>query len=108
MNAPPTLLRLAALDFVIQLAHSLHAAETSGTPEAMRLLKSNCFSCHNDQKKKGGLVMTSRDILLKGGDNGPALDLHAPQKTALLKSLTAAAYPHMPPTKQPSRQQMEA
>ena len=33
---------------------STHAADST-TPEAMRLLKSNCFSCHNDQKKKGGL-----------------------------------------------------
>ena len=35
--------------------------------EAMRLLKSNCFSCHNGVKKKGGLTMTSREALLKGG-----------------------------------------
>jgi hypothetical protein len=48
------------------------------TTEAMRLLKTNCFSCHNGEKKKGGLVMTSREDLLKGGDNGAALDLNAP------------------------------
>ncbi|MEA3207077.1 MAG: Planctomycete cytochrome [Chthoniobacter sp.] len=42
----------------------LHSAPPA---DAMRLLKSNCFSCHNDQKKKGGLVMTSREALSKAG-----------------------------------------
>ena len=73
----------------------------------MRLLKSNCFSCHNDQKKKGGFVMTSRDALLKGGDNGPALDLNAPDKSALLEALAADADPHMPPKKQLSAPQID-
>lgn len=85
---------------------STHAADAT-TPEAMRLLKSNCFSCHNDQKKKGGLVMTSREAMLKGGDNGPALDLKAPEKSALLEALAADADPHMPPKKQLSAPQME-
>ncbi len=66
----------------------------SATPEAMRLLKSNCFSCHNDQKKKGGLVMTSRETFLKGGDNGPALDPAGPEKSPFLDALAADADPH--------------
>jgi WD40 repeat protein/mono/diheme cytochrome c family protein len=78
------------------------------TAAAMRLLKSNCFSCHDDDKKKGGLIMTSRDALLKGGDNGPALDLDAPEKSALLESLAADADPHMPPKKQLSGEQIAA
>src|SRR5687767_6290941 len=36
--------------------------------EAMLLLKGECFSCHNEKKKKGGLILTSRDALLKGSD----------------------------------------
>jgi WD40 repeat protein len=79
---------------------SARAADSSPTPDAMRLLKSNCFSCHNDQKKKGGFVITSRESLIKGGDNGPALDLNAPEKSELLEALAADADPHMPPKKQ--------
>ena len=75
--------------------------------EAMRLLKSNCFSCHNDQKKKGGLVMTSREALLKGGDNGDALVVGAPEKSPLIESLAADADPHMPPKKQLSAPQID-
>lgn len=73
----------------------------------MRLLKTNCFSCHNSEKKKGGLVMTSRELLLKGGENGQVLDLQAPEKSVLLESLSAGADPHMPPKKQLSAAQIE-
>jgi WD40 repeat protein len=86
-----------------------HAApDQATTSEAMHLLKSNCFSCHNGVKKKGGLVMTSREALLKGGENGAAVDLEAPEKSALLEALAAGADPHMPPKKQLPPAQIEA
>ncbi len=44
--------------------------------------------------------MTSREALLKGGENGAALDLEAPEKSALLDALAPGADPHMPPKKQ--------
>jgi WD40 repeat protein len=96
--------------FVLTLLASLAAPALAADPttvEAMHLLKSNCFSCHNDQKKKGGLVMTSREALLKGGDNGAALDLNSPEKSVLLESLAADADPHMPPKKQLSAPQID-
>ncbi|MDH5602960.1 MAG: cytochrome C, partial [Cyclobacteriaceae bacterium] len=34
------------------------------------VLQSKCVSCHNENKKKGGLLMTSYDGLLKGGESG--------------------------------------
>jgi len=106
MNAGRTL-RITSMALLALLPQSGGAAESAGTADAMRLLKSNCFSCHNDQKKKGGLVMTSRETLLKGGDNGPALDLNAPEKSALLDALAADADPHMPPKKQLSTPQID-
>ena len=78
----------------------------SNDAEAMRLLKNNCFSCHNDQKKKGGLVMTSRDALLHGGEDGKVVVEGAPEKSPLLDSLAADADPHMPPKKQLSPAQI--
>ncbi len=73
----------------------------------MRLLKSNCFSCHNEEKKKGGLVMTSREALLKGGEDGEALVSGEPEKSALIDVLGADADPHMPPKKQFSAADIE-
>ncbi len=37
------------------------------------ILKQKCFSCHNEGKKKGGLVMSSIDGLKLGGDEGPII-----------------------------------
>ena len=38
------------------------------TADAMQLLQANCVSCHNADKAKGGLRLTSRSTLLKGRD----------------------------------------
>jgi uncharacterized membrane protein len=35
------------------------------------ILRSKCFSCHNEKKAKGELIMTSEDKILAGGKNGP-------------------------------------
>ena len=99
---------LARLVALLLLTLPARAALKPGeTVEAMRVLKTNCFSCHNDQKKKGGLVMTSREALLKGGDDGTVLTVGKPEKSPLLSSLAADADPHMPPKKQISAAQIE-
>ena len=60
----------------------------------------NCVSCHNDEKKKGGLELTSREHALKGSENGPVLVPRKADKSALIKVLLADSDPHMPPKKQ--------
>src|SRR5947209_19867670 len=39
------------------------------------ILSDNCYKCHSVQseKVKGGLMLDSREGLLKGGDTGPAI-----------------------------------
>ena len=82
-------------------------ARADDTAVAMRLLKSNCFSCHNDEKHKGGLVMTSREGMLKGGETGDALVAGDPVKSGIIAALAAEADPHMPPKKQLTPPQIE-
>src|SRR5207237_6648262 len=67
---------------------------------AMLVLKNNCFACHNPEKKKGGLILTSRDAALRGGDDGPVLVPNKPTDSKLVQVLSADADPHMPPKKQ--------
>lgn len=66
----------------------------------MRLLKAECFSCHNQEKKKGGLVLTSRERLLEGGDNGVVAVPGKPDGSLLAKAVLKDSDPHMPPKKQ--------
>jgi hypothetical protein len=48
---------------------------------------------------RSGLNVASRELLLKGGDNGPAIDLRSPQKSLLMTLITHAEEPEMPPKK---------
>ena len=73
---------------------------------AMKVLKAQCISCHDEEKQKGGLLMTSREALLKGGENGPAMVEGKPEESVMIKSLAASADPHMPPKKQLSAAQV--
>src|ERR1051325_6797687 len=50
------------------------------------VLVERCYRCHskNAEKVKGGLLLDSRDGLLKGGDNGPVLVPGDPEKSKLI------------------------
>lgn len=76
--------------------------------EAMRVLRAQCFACHNDDKHRGGLVLTSPEGLAKGGDEGPAVVAGDPEKSRLIALLAADADPHMPPKKQLNAAEAEA
>lgn len=94
---------MACLAAILALSGPLPAqvaADPGVTREAMRVLKAECFSCHNDKKKKGGLVLTSREALLKGSDSGPVLEPGRSTASPLLDAIRADADPHMPPKKQ--------
>lgn len=61
------------------------------------ILKAHCHSCHSDAKKvKGGLHLTSRENLLKGGDSGPAVVIDRPDQSLLLQAVRYQE-PKMPP-----------
>src|SRR5262249_23236384 len=52
--------------------------------EVLPILKANCLKCHNEEKHKGKLSLTSRDAVLKGGELGPAVSLEKPDESRLL------------------------
>src|SRR6266511_1301985 len=53
------------------------------------LLVEHCYKCHSAQaeKLKGGLLLDTRDGVLKGGDTGPALLPGDPDKSLLIKAV---------------------
>src|SRR5687767_13300763 len=57
--------------------------------EVQPLLQANCLSCHGGEEKiKGGLRLTSRADVLKGGDSGPAVSLEQADASRLLKAVS--------------------
>ena len=79
----------------------LHGAEAdTHAAAAMTILRAHCFSCHNVEKKRGQLDLTSREAAIKGGESGPALKPGKASDSSLVKLLAPGADPHMPPKKQ--------
>ncbi|WP_226895416.1 PSD1 and planctomycete cytochrome C domain-containing protein [Luteolibacter marinus] len=58
------------------------------TFEGARLvLETKCLSCHNPDKSKGGLLLTTRESMISGGDSGPAIaPEHFEQSELLLRT----------------------
>ncbi len=97
----------ALLCVVLSFSPAQAAPENTEAGLAMRLLRSNCLSCHDEEKRKGGLSLGSRESLIKGGSEGPVIVEGKPGESTLITSLGAAADPHMPPKKQFSAAQIK-
>jgi uncharacterized membrane protein len=52
------------------------------------MLEANCVSCHNPDKAKGGLDLTSQAAILKGGKGGPAVVPGDVEKSELIRRIT--------------------
>ncbi len=63
------------------------------------ILKKRCYSCHNEGKKKGGLIMNTIAALEKGGDEGAILIKGNAQGSPLISRLHLPLEDekHMPP-----------
>ena len=65
------------------------------------ILVKNCYECHaNDPENiSGGLALTSRDAIARGGESGPAIDAEKIGESILLQAVNYEVY-EMPPTGQ--------
>ncbi len=73
-----------------------------------RILENKCISCHNPNKTKGGLLMTSLDALLAGGEVGNTILPGNTEESELIRRvhLPMEDEEHMPPEgKQPLNEQ---
>lgn len=68
------------------------------------ILAGKCFTCHGGKKTSGGLRVDSRDALIKGGDDGPAVVPGDPRSSLIVQ---AVGYTHesirMPPDRRLSK-----
>jgi uncharacterized membrane protein len=62
------------------------------------ILEASCLACHGPNKKKAGLAMHTRELLLKGGSGEPALTPGQPEQSEIIR-LTSTVDPElmMPP-----------
>jgi cytochrome c553 len=64
--------------------------------DAPAVLEASCVRCHDAAKKKGGLDLSTREALLRGGDSGPAVAPGKAEASLLVKVVAHQAEPHMP------------
>jgi mono/diheme cytochrome c family protein len=58
-------------------------------PEVLPIFAHQCFECHGNGKRKGGLDLSSREALLKGGKTGPGIVIGNSVKSLLIQKVTA-------------------
>ena len=60
---------------------------------AAAVLVKNCVRCHRPPEGKAGLDLTTRERILAGGDNGPAMVVGEPDNSALVRRATEGSMP---------------
>ncbi len=99
----------------LSLSNALAQEPSIGTAEDIKffekdvlpILKANCFACHGSEKKlQGGLKLTSREDILKGGESGPAVDLKKTDESLILLAINYDGI-MMPPKGKLSKTQVD-
>ncbi len=69
------------------------------TDEVLPLVEANCSKCHNSDRKKADLDLTSYQGALRGSGSGVVVVSGNPDGSKLWKALTHAEEPFMPPNR---------
>ena len=73
------------------------AAPPTFEADVLPIFREKCCSCHNADKKKGGLDLTSHGQALAGGSSGAVIAAGDPDGSYLWQLVTHASEPKMPP-----------
>ena len=75
--------------------------------EQVRPVLSVCQQCHNQQLASSGLVLDSREALLRGGNRGEAIHPGVPEESLLVQAVRQTADLKMPPAGKLSDEQID-
>ncbi|MFD1144498.1 DUF1549 domain-containing protein [Larkinella insperata] len=59
--------------------------------EVRSILAHNCYSCHSATKMKGELRLDTKELLMKGGENGPILKVGHPEDSDMIRRVKLPA-----------------
>ena len=110
MAAPSSRLGAVSRRFLLLAATGLTGLAARAQEAAVKLtyddhirplLENKCFSCHNPDKKKGDLDLSSYAALVAGGSGGAVVDPGNPAGSRLWTCSTQKEEPFMPPEGSP-------
>jgi hypothetical protein len=91
---------LAALPlFLLSLTTAFAEDKITYQDHVLPLIEANCSKCHNADKKKADLDLTSYQGALQGSGSGQVLISGNPDGSKLWKAITHAEEPNMPPNR---------
>ena len=67
------------------ISQSPSAEDAFYTAHVAPVLQANCLRCHGGMNHRGGLSMSNREGLLKGGKSGPAIVPGHPEQSLLVR-----------------------
>src|SRR3954468_20256581 len=86
--------------FCLVVAIGAHAQEKiTYQDHVLPLIENNCGKCHNPDKKKADLDLTSYAGVIKGSGSGPVVVAGNPDGSKLWRAITQVEEPTMPPNK---------
>jgi len=86
----PVALSILVLHTASLIAGELTPAQTEFFENKIRpVLADNCYKCHSTtaEKLRGGLLLDTREGVLRGGDTGPAIVPGNPDQSLLIKAV---------------------
>jgi WD40 repeat protein/predicted nucleic acid-binding Zn-ribbon protein len=90
------ILSLTAAGLLVWSASARAADKVNYEDHLLPLLRNECTSCHNPDKKKGGLDLSSYQALMAGSDSGPVVNPGDPEGSVLYKTIAHLEDPYMP------------
>ena len=108
MNRPLVFLAVAALASLNAVAEDKFSDQDIEffEKEVQPILVAKCVKCHNGDKPKGSLRLTTREHVLKGGESGPAVSLKDIGESTLLQAVNYDGF-EMPPDRQLPQAQID-
>src|SRR4051812_43543961 len=97
MKTHATILSLSLLLAAAATARAQDAEKITYQDHIRPLLENKCFSCHNPDKKKGDLDLTSFGALMVGGGGGTIVDAGNSDGSRIWSCCAKKEEPFMPP-----------
>lgn len=97
MSRRYTFASLSSLILLSVSAQAQNSEKITYEDHVRPLLENKCFSCHNPDKKKGDLDLTSMGAVMTGGGGGAVVDAGNPDASRLWTTCAKKEEPFMPP-----------